>query len=122
MMQAIMSPTWNVMSNQRSAKGSTVRGHKLVTSSPRDSSARQSASSYNIVQKGIQKNFPGKSISKELEQGRIEKAFVQPMHARFGQRFANKSEESRFLKKFDSILKLRHILMTESDLAKNYTH
>ena len=50
------------------------------------------------------------------------KAFVEPTLPRFGQKFANKSEETRYLKKYDPLFKLRHILLTDSELARNYTY
>jgi hypothetical protein len=58
----------------------------------------------------------------DLKQGRIQKAFVPPPTYKFGNKFASKSEEARFLKRYDSIIKLRHILLTDTaDKAKSYT-
>ena len=64
MMQALLSPTWNLTSGKRSTKGSKGRANKHANSSPRDSTARQSSSNFSLGNKGIYKNFPGKSISK----------------------------------------------------------
>ena len=49
------------------------------------------------------------------------KAFVTPTTFKTGNKFANKSEEARFLKQFDPIIKLRHILLNDKDRAKMYT-
>ena len=47
---------------------------------------------------------------------------MQPIQFKYGNKSANKSEEDRFDKKYDEIIKLRHILLTDhSDIAKNYT-
>ena len=81
------------------------------------SSARNSASLNNssIHVKGIRSNFPpsSKKLFTELNRGRIDKAFVQPVQFKYGNRFDNKSEEARFTKKYNEIIKLRHILLTD---------
>ena len=72
---------------------------------------------------GIRSNFPpsSKKLFTELNRGRIDMAFVQPCQFKYGTKFENKSEESRYTKKFDEIIKLRHILLTDSDKAKTFT-
>jgi len=48
-----------------------------------------------------------------LKHGLTQKAFVAPNMFKTGNKFANKSEEARFLKQFDLIIKLKHILLND---------
>ena len=60
-------------------------------------------------------------MNRDLKQERIPRAFVSPTNFRTGANFSTKSEERRFLKQFDAILKLRHVLLNDRDKAKTYT-
>ena len=52
--------------------------------------------------------------------GKIRKAFVKPMTFRFGSMFNNKSEEKRFCKMSDPIIKLRHLLINDPANSHDY--
>jgi len=75
------------------------------------------------LQRGIDENFlkQQQKMTMDLKQGRIEKAFVPPTTYKFGNKFANKSEGARFLKRFNPIIQLRHILLTDTDGDQSYT-
>ena len=53
--------------------------------------------------------------------GHIDKAFISPTHFRTGGKFSSKSEERRFFKEFDPIIKLKHILLSDADTGRTYT-
>lgn len=84
----------------------------------------QSRKKKHSFNKKIDDNFISREnkLTVDLKQGRIEKAFVPPPKFKFGHNFPSKSEEARFLKRYDPILKLHHILLTDKDRAKTYTH
>ena len=46
---------------------------------------------------------------------------MPPTSYKTGSKFKNKSEEARFLKQFDPVIKLKHILLTDTDKVKTYT-
>ena len=50
----------------------------------------------------------------------IRKGFVKPMTFRFGSLFNNKSEEKRFCKMSDPIIKLRHLLINDPVNSHDY--
>jgi hypothetical protein len=64
-----------------------------------------------IKSKNIDQCFPNDMT--QLALGKINKAFVKPMMYKFGSNFKNKSEETRFSKVSDQIVKLRHLLITD---------
>ena len=107
-------------------KGGGAHQHETTLTSARNSSSA-ATNSYSIASAsrvgGIRSNFPpsSKKLFTELNRGRIDMAFVQPCQFKYGTKFENKSEESRYTKKFDEIIKLRHILLTDSDKAKTFT-
>lgn len=51
---------------------------------------------------------------------KIRKGFVKPMTFRFGSLFNNKSEEKRFCKMSDPIIKLRHLLINDPANSHDY--
>ena len=65
-----------------------------------------SAKAFPAPMIGIKKNFPCPQKFIDFKHGNIEKVFFQPPKFKTGNNFANKSEEARFLKKYDEILKL----------------
>lgn len=86
------------------------------------SSKGRSSSQEATRSRGISQNFPPQSLlNRNLDQGRIDKAFVSPTVYKTGVSFPTYSEERRFMKQFDQILKLRHVLFTDKDRAKTYT-
>ena len=50
----------------------------------------------------------------------VRKGFVRPMTFRFGSQFNNKSEEKRFNKMSDQIIKLRHLLINDPVNSHDY--
>lgn len=94
--------------------------YSRVTLDSEDRRSRKRQKSFN---KKIDDNFISRDnkLTVDLKQGRIDKAFVPPAKFKFGHNFSSKSEEARFLKRYDPILKLHHILLTDKDRAKIYT-
>ena len=50
----------------------------------------------------------------------VRKGFVKPMTFKFGSQFNNKSEEKRFGKMSDPIIKLRHLLINDPANSHDY--
>jgi len=80
-----------------------------------NSGGRKGANDTGIVSDRFNPNidecFP--TDLRALAHGKIKKAFCKPLTFRFGSQFKNKSEEARFNKVSDQILKLRHLLIND---------
>lgn len=54
-----------------------------------------------------------------MDLGRIDKAFISPSVYKTGVNFSSKSEQNRFVKQYDQILKLKHILINDEDYERS---
>lgn len=70
------------------------------------------------TQFNIKKCFPTDMAT--LAFGKIQKAFVKPSVYKFGQNFKNKSEENRFGKVAQHIVKLKHLLTNDPERSHFY--
>ena len=97
---------------------STRKSNRVKTSRVNRSCVRYSLDASSIERFSIDKCFP-KDL-KQLETGKIDRAFCSPVIFKSSQSFKSKSQASRYGRMFDSIFKLKHLLMNDPTRKRVY--